>query len=195
MNFLAHIFLSFPHELLTVGNCFGDFVKGKNLALLPEKIQKGISLHRFIDQQTDQNIFFRQTVARLRQRQGAYAGVLADLFYDYFLSKNWHLFSEMPVDVFAKKVYEIFEKNHANLPLDWQKIAISMSNYNWLVHYGSRFGIEKSLEGIAKRATFENKIGAAWQDLETNYEELNADFLQFFPTIRQESYVWIEKNL
>ena len=47
MNFLAHSYLSFSEEQL-VGNMIADFVKNRDVARLPESIQKGIKLHRAI---------------------------------------------------------------------------------------------------------------------------------------------------
>ena len=52
MNFLAHSYLSFSEEQL-VGNMIADFVKNRDVARLPESIQKGIKLHRAIDTFTD----------------------------------------------------------------------------------------------------------------------------------------------
>ena len=32
-----------------------------------------------------------------------YAGVITDIFYDYFLAKNWNLYSEIPLEKYAEK--------------------------------------------------------------------------------------------
>jgi acyl carrier protein phosphodiesterase len=53
MNFLAHAFLSFNDKDLLTGNMISDFVKGKKRYDYPISIQKGITLHRAIDEFTD----------------------------------------------------------------------------------------------------------------------------------------------
>ncbi len=53
MNFLAHALLSFGDEDFLTGNMISDFVKGKKKFDYPVAIQKGIQLHRMIDEFTD----------------------------------------------------------------------------------------------------------------------------------------------
>ena len=53
MNYLAHAYLSFGHKEVLTGNMISDFVKGKARFQYPEGIQKGIMLHRAIDDFTD----------------------------------------------------------------------------------------------------------------------------------------------
>ena len=53
MNYLAHAFLSFQQPDILVGNMISDFVKGKSKFTYTPGIQKGIMLHRAIDQFTD----------------------------------------------------------------------------------------------------------------------------------------------
>ena len=49
MNFLGHLYFSYDNHALMIANIFGDFVRGKDLSDYPEIIQKGITLHREID--------------------------------------------------------------------------------------------------------------------------------------------------
>lgn len=55
MNFLAHAHLSFNNPEILVGNLISDFVKGKKQYNYPQRIHKGILLHRAIDQFTDEH--------------------------------------------------------------------------------------------------------------------------------------------
>jgi acyl carrier protein phosphodiesterase len=64
MNYLAHATLSFKNDEILTGNMISDFVKGNKKMLYPAIIQKGIMLHRMIDDlptptshQTSKNIF------------------------------------------------------------------------------------------------------------------------------------------
>ena len=49
MNFLFHMLLSGTDDQILVGNFMGDFVKGPLLERFPERIRRGITLHRRID--------------------------------------------------------------------------------------------------------------------------------------------------
>jgi acyl carrier protein phosphodiesterase len=54
MNFLAHLYLSGKDKSgVLVGNFIADQVKGKQLASFPKNMQRGIRLHRKIDEFTD----------------------------------------------------------------------------------------------------------------------------------------------
>ena len=53
MNLLAHAYLSFNNPPILVGNMISDYVKGKKQFLYDPLIQKGIQLHRIIDDFTD----------------------------------------------------------------------------------------------------------------------------------------------
>jgi len=53
MNYLAHIYLSGNDDFLKLGNFIADEIKGKSYKEFPKDIQKGIILHRAIDDFTD----------------------------------------------------------------------------------------------------------------------------------------------
>ena len=53
MNLLAHAYLSFNNQPVLVGNMISDYVKGKKKFSYDPAIQKGIELHRAIDEFTD----------------------------------------------------------------------------------------------------------------------------------------------
>ena len=60
MNYLAHATLSFGNAEILTGNIIGDFVKGKEKLTYPVAIQKGITLHRLIDEFTDTHSITKQ---------------------------------------------------------------------------------------------------------------------------------------
>lgn len=183
MNFLAHLYLSFDQEQILIGNFIADFVKGKEFEKYSPEIQKGIILHRKIDFFTDQHPIVKQSVKRLQSTQGRYASVLMDVFYDYFLAKNWKNYHIEELDFFAKNVYLSFQKNQEFLPEKLQKILPLMIQNNWLVNYANFKGIDKSLKSLAKRATFESQILNALQDFQNNIEDYAQDFAIFFPDL------------
>src|SRR5690606_40140603 len=89
MNFLAHIYLSFDDNEITIGNFIADIIRGNKYTHLPSRIQKGIILHRAIDTFTDAHPTVRKSTKRLHENYGHYSGVIVDICYDHFLAKNW----------------------------------------------------------------------------------------------------------
>jgi len=89
MNFLAHIYLSFDDDEITIGNFIADSIRGNKYKHLPERVQKGIFLHREIDTYTDAHSIVRKSTKRLHKNYSHYSGIIVDIFYDHYLAKNW----------------------------------------------------------------------------------------------------------
>ena len=53
MNYLAHFALAGPETGLLVGGFLGDYIKGRLENRFSPEIERGIRLHRAIDQYTD----------------------------------------------------------------------------------------------------------------------------------------------
>ena len=121
MNFLAHLFLSRENESFLVGNFLADFVSNRDLFQFPEAVVEGVLLHRKIDTYTDNHPAVRRGVRRLYARHRKYAPVIIDVYYDYFLSKNWMIYSDQPLEVFAKSSYEILLRHLSIMPDFLQK--------------------------------------------------------------------------
>lgn len=142
MNFLAHIYLSEGNEAIAIGNFIADSVKGKNYTKYTEDIQKGIVIHRAIDFFMDTHPLVKQGANRLFPIFRHYHLVLMDMFYDHLLAKNWQLYSEIPLEVYAENFYQILEKNIAILPDKTLRMLPHLRRENWLVQYAT-------LEGLA----------------------------------------------
>lgn len=142
MNFLAHIYLSEGNEAIAIGNFIADSVKGKAYTKYSEDIQKGIVIHRAIDFFMDTHPLVKQGANRLFPIFRHYHLVLMDMFYDHLLAKNWQLYSEIPLEVYAENFYQILEKNIAILPDNTLRMLPHLRRENWLVQYAT-------LEGLA----------------------------------------------
>src|SRR5262245_44062659 len=106
MNYLAHAYLSFNDPEVLVGNLINDFVKGKKRFDYPKGIQRGIALHRAIDNFTDQHDATREAKAIFRPAYRLYSGAFVDVVYDHFLAIDENEFSERSLFEFSVKVYE-----------------------------------------------------------------------------------------
>ena len=153
MNFLAHIFLAAPDEQWMIGGFIADSVKGKNHQLFQKKIAEGILMHRFIDSYTDEHPLVRDCTKLLRDGLGKYAPVALDVFFDYFLANNFHLYHHQTLNEFSKSAYELFYRNFEILPSRNQHLLPYMSQQNWLLNYSTIEGMKNTLAGMAQRST------------------------------------------
>jgi acyl carrier protein phosphodiesterase len=185
MNFLAHLYLSGDNKELMIGNFIADHVKGKDGLNYPEEIKKGIELHKQIDFFTDNHSIVEISKARIRSTQHKYSPVVVDIFYDHFLAANWKRYSELSLETFAENFFKtiiLFEKY---IPERTKKMLPYMQQQNWLVKYASLAGLQKVLTGMSNRASFENKMHTALEDLEKNYSLFEKEFFEFFNELEQ----------
>jgi acyl carrier protein phosphodiesterase len=180
MNYLAHAYLSFGQEEVLVGNFIADFVKGKMLLNYPRAITEGILLHREIDRYTDTYPLVRAGQSYLRPNFGHYSTVITDIFFDYFLGKNWDKFNDQPLEDFIESTFLILEKNSKYFPDRFSKMFYWMRKDNWLLQYGTLEGIQMSLTGLSKRTRFESKMEVAHLALIEREAEFEVIFFAFF---------------
>lgn len=192
MNFLAHIYLSFNDKEITLGNFIADSIRGNKYKHLPDRIQKGIKLHRFIDTFTDAHPTVRQSTKRLHENYSHYSGVIVDIFYDHFLAKNWSTYSDIPLDVFVDNFYDLLEDNYEILPDTTKHMMPYMIADNWIFNYSKLEGIGRVLNGMNRRTKNKSKMNFAILDLEQHYDEFEKEFTSFFEeliTFSKQKYI------
>jgi len=186
LNYLAHIFLSGNDHRLQVGNFIGDFVKGSKFTGYPTRIREGIILHRKIDSFTDSHDIVKETITILRPTFGRYSGIIADMYFDYFLAVNFSIYSsEKSLYIFANKFYFFAILNYRQLPGSVKRFIFHFIGSNRLYKYSSLDGLRRSLEIMANY-----KISAIDPDktitfLVDNREELECNFQLFFPDLME----------
>jgi len=180
MNFLAHIYLSFNDDEVSLGNFFADSIQGNKFTHLPERVQKGIKLHRHIDTFTDAHPTVRLSTKKLHQNYSHYSGIIVDIFYDHFLAKNWNQYSEVPLAEFVANFYELLEANYSILPEATKHMMPYMIKENWIVNYANLEGIEQVLNGMNRRTKNKSKMNFAILDLNEHYQEFEKEFTSFF---------------
>jgi len=183
MNFLAHLFLSGDSDQLMLGNFIADFVKGKREDSYEEKILQGILLHRKIDAFTDRHPQVAKSKQRLWPRHRHYSSVILDIFYDHFLARNWKEYSSMQLEDFAGHAYATILRFEDLLPPRAKQVVPNMIAGNWLVNYAELSGINRALQGMARRASFQTEMAGAIKDLQKEYENFETDFRIFFPEL------------
>ncbi len=180
MNFLAHIYLSFDHPEITLGNFFADHIRGNKYKHLPLTIQKGILLHREIDTYTDTHPIPKKSSKRLHKNYGHYSRVIVDIFYDHFLAKNWKEYSNVPLKEYVQVFYHLLERNYELLPSKTQNMMPFMLADDWLYNYSNLKGISQVLVGMNRRTKNKSKMNLAIQDLEAHYSDFEKEFTAFF---------------
>jgi acyl carrier protein phosphodiesterase len=163
-----------------IGNFIADHIKGNHYEGFSKEIQQGIFLHREIDTFTDAHQIVRKSKRRLHKRYRHYDGVIIDIFYDYFLAKNWADYSAIPLDVYTNSVYHLFDKKAPELPKKSQQFITYMIEYNILFNYQYKEGIAKVLNGMNRRTKGKSQMHLAIEDLNLLQTELEEDFTVFF---------------
>ena len=180
MNFLAHLYLSQNNKNIMIGNFIADHIRGNNYKEFSKEIQQGIFLHREIDTFTDAHKVVRKSKRRLHPRYRHYSGVIIDIFYDYFLAKNWNDYSEIPLEIYTKSIYQLFNEIKEELPVKSQNFIKYMIEYDILFNYNNKAGIAKVLNGMNTRTKGISQMNLAIEDLEVLEIELQEDFTAFF---------------
>jgi acyl carrier protein phosphodiesterase len=190
MNFLAHLYLAGPPTAPAylgqlVGQFIADSVPGRQLESYAAAVQAGIRAHRAIDTFTDQHPVVRRTTARLRAAgAGKYAGVVADMFMDHFLARNFAEFAGEALAGFTQRVYAELASQQAVFPVAVQRFFPHLVQHNWLLHYAEIEGIARALLGLSRRASPGSGMDTATGELSRNYAAYEADFREFFPELQ-----------
>ncbi len=185
MNFLSHLFLSGESEGLLIGNFIADSVKGSTFNQFSPEIQKGILLHRKIDTYTDSHPIVEISKERLRGKYKKYASVIIDIYYDHYLASNWTSYSNESLDEYSKKIYFLINQHKHSFPLKSQLFTKYMLEHNILIGYAHLEGIERVLQGMARRASFVSNMEFAIHDLREHYLLFENEFKLFFPQLQQ----------
>lgn len=185
MNYLAHAYLSFNDPFLLTGNMISDFVKGKKKFEYPVSIQKGIALHRAIDEFTDFHPVISNAKKLFREDYRLYSAPLVDIVFDHFLAVDNEQFSENnTLKIFTENTYNLLSKNTAHFPESFQKIFPFMQSQDWLYGYSFKEGIRKSLAGLVRRANYMYESETAFQIFIENYQQLQEYYEMFFPELK-----------
>lgn len=180
MNFLAHLYLSPDNTEIIIGNFIADHIVGNKFQQYSDAIQKGIKLHREIDTYTDAHEVVRRSKRRLNERYRHYNGVIIDIFYDHFLAANWSTYSNIPLNIYVKSMYNLLQINFEILPEKTKQMLPYMTEQNWLYNYQFASGIQEVLNGMNRRTEGKSKMNLASEDLLLHYEEFHGDFTLFF---------------
>lgn len=185
MNYLAHIYLSGTDHELLLGNFIADAVKGRQAERYEPGVAKGIYLHRLIDTFTDTHPVVAETKARLRPKYRKFSPVVADMYFDHFLARNFEQYAREPLPDFVQRAYTLIGQHYGLLPAPVQHMFTYMRRQNWLESYAELEGIGQALAGMSRRTSFVSGMETAAGELEEQYDLYLADFQAFFPELER----------
>ncbi len=189
MNYLAHAFLSFRDPEILAGNMISDYVKGNKKFNYPERVQKGMALHRLIDQYTDDHPVNRELRQIFKPHYGLYSGPIVDVILDYFVATDSSLFTTETLMEFSQDVYEMLDPFESIFPEKFGRMYTYMKSQNWLYHYQFYEGIRNSLGGLARRARYMEETETAFRLYIEHMEYIKAAYNNFFPELKEIAFV------
>ncbi len=183
MNVLAHIYLSGDSDNIIIGNYIGDYVKGRDYLKYPEGIRKGIIIHRHIDAFTDRHPVVHRSKLHFTGRYRKYAGVITDILYDHYLTREWDLFSRRPLESVTYNFYRAMVNNFEILPENVREKMPFFIIDNWLETYQTRSGIKRVLKTLSSMTSLPKETRWAMRVWKKQYYSIEEDFMEFFPQL------------
>lgn len=185
MNYLAHAYLSFNNPKILIGNMIADNIKGKQIDIFEEEIQRGIKFHREIDQFTDSNPLVKETKLIFRNSANRYDGAFLDIAFDHFLAQD--LINE-PKDgwlQFTRNCYSIIDSYLSILPPDFVRSYQYMKSENWLYNYRFLWLVRKNFLRFANHLQYlpHKYHPDIYFDFEQNYHTIKNTYNEFFPLL------------
>lgn len=186
MNYLAHAYLSFEDPDVLAGNMMSDYVKGKTQYDYTPAVQIGIRLHRAIDAFTDHHPATHNIAELFKPHYKRYAAAFADIVYDYFLANDVQQFPTPAVlEAFAQRTYAALNLPQQQYPPKFSNVLPFMVSQNWLYHYRSEDGIQKSFAGMVRRAAYLTESDTAFAIFKENKIYLGEQYELFFPNVKK----------
>lgn len=178
---------------MLVGNLISDFVKGKKKFDYPPVVQLGISLHRAIDQFTDEHPATHEAKKIFQPHYRLYSAAFVDVAYDHFLANDLNEFPGNSLQPFAQGVYTTLANHQHIFPPSFAGMFPYMKQYDWLYNYRQRWGIKRSFEGLAHRATHIKESETAFVLFEKHFDELEQYYRDFFPALKEFTLISLEQ--
>ncbi len=184
MNYLAHAFLSGRDEDLIIGNFIADHIRGNQFNHYPPSIIEGIYLHRNIDSFTDSHPAFKASKRVFYDGFERHSGILIDIYFDYFLAKDFFNYSGEHLNQFSQTVYGIYQKSSPLLPPGSQRFLEYVLRNNIYTSYADLAGIGQVLMHLSQRIKHGVKLHESVEIFTKNEAALHDNFQAFFKDAR-----------
>lgn len=185
MNFLAHFHLAWPHPGLIAGGLEGDYYKGPVGDDLLPAIADGVVLHRAVDAFTDSHPIVAELRREFPDSLRRYAGILIDLSFDHYLTRNWTLYSALELTAFNEQAYSALDSHARDLSQGAQRMHLRLREYDILNCYHRWQNVTASASRIGERLRRGNPLRNVAPGLDPLRPSLEAAFLEFYPQLQR----------
>jgi acyl carrier protein phosphodiesterase len=187
VNWLAHVFLSQPNVDFQLGNLLADVVRGSQRDGMSAEFVRGAACHKAIDAFTDAHVVVKRSRSRISSEYRRFSGVLVDVFYDYYLARDWGRYSPVTLDAYTADFYARVQAQEIRLPPDARTMLDRIIRHDLLGSYAQVEGVERALRRLStyldSRWQKQFALDKSVRDLVAHEAEFAADFHEFFPTL------------
>ena len=184
MNFLAHSLLGFNDSALIAGQFCGDFVRGRDLSGYPERVARGIRLHRHLDVYTDNFpllLSARQEMVGVPRR---FIGIVVDVLFDHYLARHWHKYSDIELGEHASNIQHSLQMHESELPDSLKRFMVALKEHAILENNVHLSAIEHTLYRLSLRSTRFAQLAIPQQQLAPWRDLLEPRFEAFYPSLK-----------
>lgn len=159
----------------------------------PTGIITGIRQHRAIDYFTDLHPTFRQARELLSPERRRLAGIIVDVYYDYFLSQNWPGGQKARRE-FIQYCHDVLIAREEWQPLNFREMLPRMISERWLDSYSSIDGLALTFRRVSTRVPITAKVLGAEDEFLKNQKAFEKLYSEFFPQLETFSENWVESQ-
>lgn len=134
---------------MQIGGFIADFIKGNKSKSVPLSIWRGIVLHRKIDDFTDKHHAVISAVNILKPTFGRYSAIIVDMYFDYFLAKNFKTHTSENLWLFSNSFSLNAIIHYQHLPKRVKGFIFHFAFTNRLYKYRTIDGLYDSLKIMA----------------------------------------------
>lgn len=188
MNWLAHVLLSEPNVEFQLGNLLADVVRGPQREAMSAEFVRGAACHKAIDAFTDAHAVVKRSRGHVGSEYRRFSGVLVDVFYDYYLARDWGRYSSVSLEAYTSAFYASVQAQPIQLPPDARTMLDRIVRHDLLGSYARVEGVERALRRLSTyldsrwRKQFE--LDRSVRDLIAHDAAFAADFREFFPALQ-----------
>jgi acyl carrier protein phosphodiesterase len=188
VNWLAHVFLSEPNVEFQLGNLLADVVRGPQRDGMSAEFVRGAACHKAIDAFTDAHTVVKRSRSRISSEYRRFSGVLVDVFYDYYLARDWRRYSSVTLEAYTADFYARAQAQKLRLPPDARTMLDRIIRHDLLGSYVQVEGVERALRRLStyldSRWQKQFALDRSVRDLVAHEAAFAADFHEFFPTLQ-----------
>ena len=187
MNYLGHLVLSGNDSEILFGNFIADAIKGNSYIKWPGNIQKGILLHRYIDNFTDNNNHYLLGKRRFYEKFPKMGGIVNDILYDHLLWKYEHQNQTLQLNKKIIRFYKILDDFSDKMPEKIKHLYKYMRRDDWLNNYQYEEGMRKILMRMGKRINYSKNLELSFDLYKNSSLDYKKEFELFYNEIKEKT--------